>query len=97
MRLCVQEITDLLLTTIIGPKTIAAINNSWIKEGCDLSEMEDTFIQRLCLAQEDRYLELILKNPKLAIYQRGWLARAEKTYFDLVFKAWESMDDEGRF
>jgi len=50
----------------IGPKSIAAINV------CD----PRSFLVEYCQQQKERYEQLVLHNPNLAVFLKGWLIRA---------------------
>lgn len=50
----------------VGPKSLAAINS------CE----PNAFLKEYCQQQRERYEQLALHNPSLAVFLKGWLARA---------------------
>jgi lysozyme family protein len=50
----------------IGPKSIAAIN------ACDPMN----FLKEYCQQMRERYEHIVLRKPQMAVFLKGWLARA---------------------
>lgn len=57
---------NLLVDGQIGNKSIAAINQ------CDPT----AFLKEYCQQMKERYENLVLRNPNLAVFLKGWLTRA---------------------
>jgi lysozyme family protein len=61
---------SLMLDSILGGKTISSLNE------ISLHNDEEDLINQLCEEQKSYYEYLIEKNPKLKVFEKGWLKRA---------------------
>ncbi len=66
---------SLVVDGIFGPKTMSALRDFALRAR---AEDKNLFIRLYCVHRDIRYLELIMKNPRLKKFIKGWFLRTSE-------------------
>ena len=65
-----QDLLQVQIDGVIGPKTLEAIE-----------DYDSNIVADYALKRKEYYIKIIKKNPDLKIFKKGWFSRVDSTYF----------------